>query len=84
MTDGESEPDRQIEIHANGDAGALAYVSEEELERLENGEPFWKVVEEVPEFTPGTDWDWTVTSKPESDESPSEDGESESEDGGTE
>lgn len=84
MTDGESEPERPIEIHATGDAGALAYVSEEELERLEDGEPFWKVVEEVPEFTPGSEWDWSVASEPGSDESPSGKDEPESDGAGTE
>jgi hypothetical protein len=84
MTDGDSEPDRPIKIHANGDAGALAYVSEEELERLEDGESFWEVVEDVPEFTPGTDWDWSVASDLDRDESPGEEDGPESEDGGAE
>lgn len=84
MTDGDSEPERPIEIQATGDAGALAYVSEEELERLEDGEPFWKVVEEVPEFQPGKDWSWTVTSDPDRDDSPSGESGPESESGGAE
>ncbi|QLH82343.1 hypothetical protein [Halosimplex pelagicum] len=65
MTDSnsEAEPDRPIEIHATGEARALAYVSEDELEQLEDGEPFWRVVEEIPEFTPGKDWDWAVASQ---------------------
>jgi hypothetical protein len=84
MTDDDSEPDRPIKVHASGDAGALAYVSEEELKRLENGEPFWKVVEEVPEFTPGGDWSWSVASDPGRDESPSEEDEPGSGDGGAE
>jgi len=83
MTDGDSEPDRPIKIHATGDAGALAYVSEEELERLEDGEPFWQVVEDVPEFQPGKDWSWSVASDRDRDESPSED-DAESEDRGAE
>jgi hypothetical protein len=84
MTDDNSEPDRPIQIHASGDAGALAYVSEEELERLEDGEPFWEVVEDVPEFTPGSDWDWSVASDRDREKSPSEEDEPESEDGGAE
>jgi hypothetical protein len=84
MASDESEPDRPIEIHASGDARALAYVSEEELERLEDGEPFWRVAEEIPEFTPGSDWDWSVASKHDSDRSPSGEDETQAENGDAE
>lgn len=83
MTNSESEPNRPIKLHASGEAGAIAYVSEEELEQLEDGEPFWTVVNEVPEFEPGTDWEWAVDSNPENNDSePVED--SDNREGGTE
>jgi len=60
------ETERPIEVHAKGSAYAIAHLSAEEYQRLEDGESFWSVVEDVPEFAPAStsgEWDWSRQSR---------------------
>jgi hypothetical protein len=55
--------ERPIEVHGSGEAYAIGNISEKELQRLRDGESFWKVVEDIDEFAPGggsDGWEWSV------------------------